>query len=133
MYKVLFNPLATWIGAGCLALSLVLPPDGMGITVCWFKWWFDLPCPGCGLTRSVTCISHLQFAKAVAYHPFGPLIYALFIANVVVLLLPRTWRAACQERLTANDLWLRRVYNIVIFSFLAYGGLRLLFNLIPTM
>ena len=133
MYKVLFNPLACWVGAACLALSLFLPPDGLGINVCWFQYWFDLPCPGCGMTRSVTCISHLQFAKAVAYHPFGPLVYTFFVANIVVLLMPRSWRADLKERFEANDRWLRRVYTVIIVAFLLYGVIRLLFNVIPTM
>ena len=131
MDKVLFNPLTAVVGGICLLLSLFLPPDGMGITICWFKWWFDLPCPGCGLTRSVTCISHLQFAKAIGYHPFGPLIYAIFLTNVAILVLPQSWRAAFRDRVNANNHWLRPVYTVIVFGFLTYGGLRLLFNLIP--
>lgn len=35
-----------------------------------------LPCPGCGLTRSVVAALHGELARAVAAHPIGPLVLA---------------------------------------------------------
>ena len=114
----------------CLAASLLLPPDGLGVTICWFKWLSGFPCPGCGLTRSVTCLSHLQFAKALAYHPFGPVVYGLFVANVVLLVLPCVWRMKLLQCISHNEHWVRPMYQSVIFTFLAFGVLRLLFSML---
>jgi hypothetical protein len=107
-------------------LSFVLPPDGIGVTICWFQSLYGLPCPGCGLTRSLTCISHLQFSKAWNYHPFGPLIYALFVANAVLLFLPRTTRRALRRQASQSDGWLKPIYVAIVLSFVAFGGMRIL-------
>ena len=127
--RVFFNPRCAWLGAVCLALSAVLPPDGLGVALCWFKSLCDLPCPGCGLTRSVTCISHWRLSDALAYHPFGPLIYGLFVANLLILLFPSPWRVALRGRIKVNGFWIRPFCRLTLFAFLRFGVSRLLFSL----
>ncbi len=126
LYDVVFSPLTACFAIVGLVLSFLLPTDGLGVTVCWFKSCFELPCPGCGLTRSVTCISHLQFGKAWDYHPFGTLIYALFVANAVLLIVPKEKRQALKNRISRNDRWLRPIYMGIVLSFLTFGCLRIL-------
>ena len=98
--------------------------------MCWFNYLFGHPCPGCGLTRSLTCISHLQFGKAWDYHPFGPLIYALFFANAALLCLPQQQRLKLQTRISQHDRWLRPVYWAIVFAFLSFGVVRLLWSVL---
>ena len=129
LVDVVFSPLTACFAVVGLALSFFLPTDGLGVTVCWFKSCFGLPCPGCGLTRSVTCISHLEFGKAWDYHPFGALVYVLFMANVVLLVVPKTKREAVKNRISTNDRWLRRVYMALVLSFLTFGCLRILLSI----
>ena len=129
LYDVVFSPLTAWFAIVGLVLSFFLPTDGLGVTVCWFKSFFELPCPGCGLTRSVTCISHLQFGKAWDYHPFGSLIYALFVANAVLLMVPKAKREALKNRISRNDRWLKPIYMAIVLSFLTFGCLRILFSI----
>ncbi|MEQ8790919.1 MAG: DUF2752 domain-containing protein [Pirellulaceae bacterium] len=127
LYDVFFSPFATAFAVVALVLSMFLPSDGLGITVCLFKSLYGLPCPGCGLTRSVTCISHLQFAKAWDYHPFGMLVYALFVANVVLIVVPKAGRESLKGWMAVNEPWLKPVYLAMVLSFLTFGCFRILF------
>ncbi len=129
LIDVLFSRHAACFSAVCLLFSFFLPVDGLGVTVCWFKSCYGLPCPGCGLTRSITCISHLEFGKAWQYHPFGSVVYALFVANVVLLIVPKARRRFLNDKILANDRWLRIVYLAFVLSFLTFGCLRVLCTL----
>ncbi len=132
LYDVIFSPLTACFAIVALVLSFFLPNDGIGVTICWFKRYFELPCPGCGLTRSVTCISHLEFGKAWDYHPFGPLIYALFVANAVLLWVSKEKREDLKYRMSRNDRWLQPIYMAIVLLFLTYGCLRILFSMAST-
>lgn len=69
--------------AGVLLLAahiLPVPQNGnlAGIpTICPFKVLTTIPCPGCGLTRSLVLFAHGDWAQAINFHPLGPIIYAL--------------------------------------------------------
>jgi hypothetical protein len=130
LYDVIFSPLTATFAVAALVLSFLLPPEGSGIPMCWFKWAYGHPCPGCGLSRSLTCISHLQFEKAWAYHPFGLLIYVLFFANALLLLMPSRKRAALRTRMSAQDRWLKPIYWSIVISFLIFGFVRLLWSVL---
>ncbi|MDR3710893.1 MAG: DUF2752 domain-containing protein [Capsulimonadaceae bacterium] len=52
-----------------------LPVDGRvaGIpNLCVFHAVTGLPCPGCGMTRSLICLMHGRFHESFLYHPLGP-------------------------------------------------------------
>jgi hypothetical protein len=55
-----------WVAAG--------PP------LCPFRLLTGLPCPGCGITRSIVSTAHGDLAAALAFHPLGPLVLAALIA-----------------------------------------------------
>ena len=126
LYPVFFGRLTRLVAIPVLLLSFFLPPDGLGVPICWFKRIFDLPCPGCGLTRSVTCISQLKFAKAWDYHPFGFLAYMLFLVNAVMLFRSSEAKAGVQCWLVAHDDRVRPVYWTVVVAFLVFGIARML-------
>ena len=44
----------------------VLKKTGIG---CVFLWLFDVPCPGCGMTRAVSCLLRLDPVGAFRHHP----------------------------------------------------------------
>ncbi len=72
-----------------LLLAFVLPPTrGAHIagvpTLCGFRSLTGLPCPGCGITRSVVCAAHGDLPDALRFHPLGPLV--LFSLSVFTLL-----------------------------------------------
>jgi hypothetical protein len=43
-------------------------------TICFFQSVFGIPCPGCGLTRSLLALCTLDFHAAVGYHPLSPVV-----------------------------------------------------------
>ena len=124
LHDILFGRLTICLSFAALVASFLLPPDGAGITVCWFKGCFGLPCPGCGLTRSLTSLSQLEFSKAFAYHPFGFLIYTVFVANLIRLCLP--WRTRVKlRRFLECQTGGRRMYQATVSLFIGYGLIRL--------
>lgn len=41
---------------------------------CSFREWFGIPCPNCGMTRSVLLSLHGRLGEAVSLNPAGPLL-----------------------------------------------------------
>jgi hypothetical protein len=82
--RIFVLPLAI-IAAALLAASFLFPLTGLpAIELCALRRLTGLPCPLCGITRSICAISHGQFDAAWHYNPFGFPAYALaliFIAG----------------------------------------------------
>jgi hypothetical protein len=77
--------------AGLVGLPIVLPaslPAHLPV-LCPFRALTGLPCPSCGLTRSFIALGHLQLGESLAYHPLGPLCYALVVSLLVWRVLGR--------------------------------------------
>jgi len=74
------------VAGGILLLAAVLPPSWVlsGPPLCPFRLLTGLPCPGCGLTRSVVSFLHGDVAGAIAFHPLGPLVVAALALAVLV-------------------------------------------------
>lgn len=51
-------------------------------TLCAFKALCGMPCPGCGLTRSFVATAHFDLARGFAFHPLGPLLFLLVLAQL---------------------------------------------------
>ncbi|MBX3315636.1 MAG: DUF2752 domain-containing protein [Phycisphaeraceae bacterium] len=77
--------------AALLVVAAISPADGLGINVCIMRATMDLPCPGCGVTRSMTLLTRGRFAESWHMHPLGgPILVALmFIA--LSGLVPEAW------------------------------------------
>jgi hypothetical protein len=82
--------------AGVLLLvAHLLPAPQQGTigglpTICPLKTLAALPCPGCGMTRSLVFSAHGEWAQAFQFHPLGPAAYgALWLALIIGVLLPR--------------------------------------------
>ena len=80
-FDFLFIRIPQVVAALFLVVGFVLPSDGAGVIICMFKRIFSLPCPGCGLTRSVSSILHGDLLKSWGYHPLG-----FFFVGILVLL-----------------------------------------------
>ncbi len=125
-YRLLFNPFATWGSLGMLLLVSHLPPDGAGVPVCLFQAMSGLPCPGCGLTRALSSLVQGNAAAAFDYHPFAFLILPLFLALAVHNFLPLASRERVQAFCGRHERLIRRGYHGFIYTFVAFGVLRLL-------
>jgi uncharacterized protein DUF2752 len=125
LYSFLFNRKA---GLGALALVLLaaaLPSHGAGVPLCLFRSVTGLPCPGCGLTRSFSCILHGDFARGYDYHPFGYVLLPLFIMAAFTLFIPSVYRSKLENLVRSRQSQLRRVYLTFIYGFIAFGSVRI--------
>ena len=55
---------------------------------CWFKEHFGIPCPTCGMTRSVILMLHGDFYNAFQLNPAGPFLIAGLIIGGVFAMRP---------------------------------------------
>ena len=118
---VLFNRLSIGLSQVILVLSVVLPPEGVGVGVCWFQAISGIPCPGCGLTRSVTSLTHGHFESAVQHHPFGILVWLLAVVLASSPLWGQNLRGSCLGWLRTYDELSWRSYLAAIYSFVVFG------------
>jgi hypothetical protein len=81
--------------------------------VCTLRSRYGLPCPTCGLTRSVVMSLHGEFARAWRMAPVGPVavvgLLALAIAMLAVAWLQWTPRATSENNWEAGaHVWIRK-------------------------
>jgi hypothetical protein len=124
---------ALWLGRHCvivawlgLLLATVSPPHGFGIKVCWFYAATGLPCPGCGLTRSLSCGLRGLWLESWHYHPMGLLILALFAFTAAQSLFSRPTRERLAQRIRAHALLFNTVYLAFVAAFISFGLARAL-------
>lgn len=48
--------------------------------LCIFHRLTGVPCPGCGLSRSIVAFTHLDLGQAISFHVFGPLFFLVCLA-----------------------------------------------------
>ncbi len=51
---------------------------------CPFKMITGMPCPGCGITKSLIFLYEGDLLKSISYHLFGPLVFLFGIIIVIV-------------------------------------------------
>ena len=74
-----------------IAMALVLKPQGDQLQIgparlpglCVLKQTTGIPCPGCGLTRSVVSAVHGDWAASRAFHHLGPLVLFFLVLQVI--------------------------------------------------
>lgn len=77
--------LAPLIGASLYNRGLRLP----GL-VCPLRHWTGIPCPTCGLTRSLMAVVRGDWEQAVMQHLFGPVLFIVLVFGVVQLAIELT-------------------------------------------
>jgi hypothetical protein len=69
-------------GVFLASVFLSLPPANSNepyFTICGFKKFTGLPCPGCGLTHSFCALGKGDLAGAVSFNLLGPPLFLLFV------------------------------------------------------
>ncbi len=124
LYSFLFNRGAAFGALVLVMLTAALPSQGAGIQICFFRYLTGLPCPGCGLTRSFSCILHGDFARGYEYHPFGFVLLPIFLLAAFTLFLPSSRRSQLEDFMRSRQSRLRLVYLTFIYGFIAFGVIR---------
>lgn len=121
----IIHPVTCFVALSALILgAFVLPTQGIGLSMCAMKTTTGIPCPGCGLTRSVTGVFHGRFLAAWQYNPFG-FGFALFFAlSGPLLFLPSRLRARLIEKLSPYDMHVFIVLIAFLTLFIIYGVVR---------
>lgn len=112
-----------------LTLAVLLPPKGVGISLCWMRGNLGIPCPGCGLTRSFSYAVRGRIYESWMFHPFGPFLLAMFLAVAVVSLLPATRHARLTAVMERHSRLSRAVFIVLVVAFCSYGFLRAVLQL----
>ncbi len=118
--------LVAWAGLIVTAFS---PPLGLGISLCWFEGATGVPCPGCGLMRSLSCGLRGLWGQSWHFHPFGLLVLGVFIFTAGQSLLPRVRREAVARFVEHHSVAFSALYVLFVIAFLGFGALRALFHL----
>ena len=88
---------ALWHPAPLLLLALFLVPTPgpdnkslMGLpSLCPIQALTHVPCPGCGMSRSLVCCAHGELSRALWLHPLGPLFFAILVGLVAMRFFPK--------------------------------------------
>jgi hypothetical protein len=124
-----FGPCTNRVAWLALILAFVLPPRGVGFSLCWLRGEFGIPCPGCGLTRSLSCAVRGRFYESWLLHPFGPFIFMLFCVVAIVSILPKDKRSQLAARMERHAQFFQRLTVVFVTVFCTYGLLRALLQL----
>lgn len=63
---------------------VVVPGVGIALpSACWSRRWFDVACPGCGLTRGLIAVMHGDVAAAWSYNPAVFVLLPMLVQQVV--------------------------------------------------
>lgn len=109
--------------------ALWRPPDGDYFTICGFKNFTGLPCPGCGLTHSFCAVGKGDIPRAFADNLLGP---PLFLFSLLIW-----FRSVCavlnrKRALQVLDNLIRRLRpaHLFLVAFAVFGVARIGYLLI---
>lgn len=98
-----------------------------GPTICPMPLITGIPCPGCGLIRSLCLLTHGHVGEAVAFQPLVPfiLLYSGFLCAYKIIELARgTPPALPTYRIAAVSIWVMMGFWVVRLGFFfAQGGM----------
>jgi len=117
--------LAAWLG---LLLAVASPPHGSGMAVCWVQGATGIPCPGCGMTRSLSCAIRGMFLESWHYHPMGLFVLALFLFTAGQSLLPKALRDRLVGLMQSRAVFFNSFYLAFVVAFVGFGVVRALLH-----
>lgn len=110
---------------GVAAIQFGLVTAGLPGILCPFKAGFGIPCPGCGMSTSVSCLLHGDWQGAFTTHAFGPIFFLGLIFVLMVSLLPETLRITVVQKVASIE---KRtgITMFIMVGLMFYWGFRLL-------
>lgn len=116
-----------WVGMTGVAAWMHPDPSGhgthtqLGLPPCPSVLIFDRPCPGCGLTTSITALIHGDLAAAFHAHVMGPFLYL----GITVWALLGFYGWVKSLRLDGGGKIFDRVVGTFLVVFFTFGILRM--------
>lgn len=120
-FRWCFGPLPTALAWFVCIAAFIHPPSGLGIPICASRAIFDTPCPGCGMSRSISSTAQGHWSDAIFYNPFGIPAFLLFAAIVLVSIMPGRWRLRLALMIEKHRRLARLSAVLVIAAFLIFG------------
>ena len=116
---------------GVVVLSFVLSPDHPtgGVEICPMKRLSGLPCPGCGITRSICWTSRGRLDRAFHMHPLGTATWLAAVVGATSLVWSRRFRERFSEYFRRRQRAVVWITNSCVALLLLFGILRILFQL----
>ena len=71
VFERCFGPRNTAFAWFVLLVAAMHPPYETSLNLCWLRASTGIPCPGCGLTRSLASAVRGLVETSWSYHPFG--------------------------------------------------------------
>lgn len=103
-----------------LPIYYLIPIRDAGLTICPFFHLSGIPCPGCGMGRSLVHIFHLDFIGALYYNPFGYVVFFVQMYLLAGIFFPFLLTSSEKK----NRILKMAEINIAVF-FLLYGVIRI--------
>ena len=66
-----------------LLFLLLMPSNGFDISACIFNSVLDIPCPACGLTRSMSSLLKFNILQGFTFHPLGFIALIYLIVTLI--------------------------------------------------
>jgi len=66
-----------------LLFLILMPSNGFDIYACIFNSVFDIPCPACGLTRSMSSLLKFNVFQGFTFHPLGFIVLIYLIVTLI--------------------------------------------------
>ena len=105
-----------------IAVSFIFETrDLQSFNLCYFNYFTGLPCPGCGLTRGVSSISHGNISDAFAYNPF---VYAIYPGLYLVAVYPVFYHFSNEKIRHISDVLMSYSTIVLILLMTAYNFTR---------
>ena len=90
--RLIRRPMLCRMLVGMAVGYVLLASTGLGFIKCPSRYLLNLPCPSCGLTRSMMLALNLKWVAAFRMHMFGPPLLCFGMAGCVVSVLPSALR-----------------------------------------
>lgn len=115
-----------WTTIGAISLQAGLVVMGLPGWQCPVRYYLGVPCPGCGLSRSMEAFLHGDWEASFTIHAFGPFFLLAIGILILVNLLPSNYRLQVIEQVKSFE---RKTYftAILLICLVLYWLIRLVF------